>query len=88
MLLLLDLSSGLKLIPPKFFIWSVQRYTHVPLCEYCEFKCTMGHKSHDPCFHKIYMEEEVMTFVAYCTPPHVKSVNVGDCFTLRLWSSL
>jgi len=27
--------------------------------------CTMGHKSHDPCFHKKC--GGVMTFVAYCT---------------------
>jgi len=28
---------------------------------------TVGHKSHDPCFHKKYMEAGVMTLVAYCT---------------------
>jgi len=26
--------------------------------------CTVGHKSHDPCFHKKYMEAGVMTFVS------------------------
>ena len=29
--------------------------------------CTVGHKSHDPCFHKKYTEAGVMTFVAHCT---------------------
>ena len=29
--------------------------------------CTVGHKSHDPWFHKKYMEAGVMTFVAHCT---------------------
>jgi len=29
--------------------------------------CTVGHKSHDPCFHKQYMEAGVMTFVTHCT---------------------
>jgi len=29
--------------------------------------CTVGLKSHDPCFHKKYMEEGVMTFVTHCT---------------------
>ena len=27
----------------------------------------VGHKSHDPCFHKKYMVAGVMTFVAHCT---------------------
>ena len=27
----------------------------------------MAHKSHDPCFHKKYMEAGVMTFAAHCT---------------------
>jgi len=30
-------------------------------------RCTVGHKSHDPCFHKKYMVAGVMTFVAHCT---------------------
>jgi len=30
-------------------------------------ECTMGHKSHDPCSHKKYMEAGVMTFVVHCT---------------------
>jgi len=29
--------------------------------------CAVGHKSHDPCFHKKYMEAGVRTFVAHCT---------------------
>jgi len=29
--------------------------------------CTVAHKSHDPCFHKKYVEAGVMTFVAHCT---------------------
>jgi len=28
---------------------------------------TVGHKSHDPCFHKKYIEEGFMNFVAHCT---------------------
>jgi len=28
---------------------------------------TVGHKSHDPCFHVFLMEAGVMTFVAHCT---------------------
>jgi len=28
---------------------------------------TVGHKSHDPCFHKKYMEAGVMIFVTRCT---------------------
>jgi len=32
-----------------------------------ELYCTVGHKNHDPCFHKKYLEAGVMTFVAYCT---------------------
>jgi len=34
-----------------------------------EFLCTVGHISHDPCFHKKYryMEAGVMTFEAHCT---------------------
>ena len=28
--------------------------------------CTVGHKSHDPCFHKKHMGAGVMTFVAHC----------------------
>jgi len=30
-------------------------------------KYTVGHKSHEPCLHKKYMETWVMTFVAHCT---------------------
>jgi len=30
-------------------------------------KCTVGHKSHDPCFQVFLMEAEVMTFVGHCT---------------------
>jgi len=30
---------------------------------------TVGHKSHDPCFHKKYKEAGVMTFVARCIWP-------------------
>jgi len=29
--------------------------------------CTVGHKSHDPCFHKKYIEAGFMTFVAHFT---------------------
>jgi len=29
--------------------------------------CTVGHKSHDPCFHVFLMEAGVMTFVVFCT---------------------
>jgi len=29
--------------------------------------CTVGHKSHDTCFHVFLMEAGVMTFVAHCT---------------------
>jgi len=29
--------------------------------------CTVGHKSHDLCFHKKYMEAGVMPFVAHST---------------------
>ena len=31
---------------------------------------TVGHESHDPCFHKKYTEAGVMTFVAHCTKTH------------------
>jgi len=43
--------------------------------------CTVGHKSHDPCFHKKYMEVGVMTFVAHSTvydtfkDRHIKQKN-------------
>jgi len=30
-------------------------------------RCTVGHKSHDPCFHVFLMEARVMTFVVNCT---------------------
>jgi len=30
-------------------------------------RCTLGCKSHDPCFHAFLMEARVMTFVANCT---------------------
>ena len=30
-------------------------------------QCTLGHKSHDPCFHIFLMEAGVMTFVDHCT---------------------
>jgi len=47
---------------------------------------TVGHKSHDPCFHKKYMEAGVMTFVAHCTVfrgrPHI--VHETECNDLRL----
>jgi len=29
--------------------------------------CTVGHKSHDPCFNVFLMEARVMTFVAFST---------------------
>jgi len=29
--------------------------------------CTVGHKSHDPCFHVFLIEAGVMTFVTHCT---------------------
>ena len=31
------------------------------------FPCTVGHKNHDPCFHKKYKEAAVMIFVAHRT---------------------
>ena len=34
--------------------------------QFCKY-CTVAHKSHDPCFHKKYMEAGVMTFVTHCT---------------------
>ena len=34
---------------------------------------TVGHKSHDPCFLKKYMEAGVMTFVAHCTRKQLNS---------------
>jgi len=36
--------------------------------------CTGGHKSHDPCFYKKYMEAWVMTFVNHCTFLRSRSV--------------
>jgi len=30
-------------------------------------RSSVGHKSHEPCFHNKYVEAEVMTFVAHCT---------------------
>ena len=30
-------------------------------------KCTVGHKSHEPCFHVSLMEAGIMTFVTHCT---------------------
>jgi len=41
------------------------------------FSCTVGHKSHDPCFHKKYMETGVMTFVAHCTFQLYETTNVN-----------
>ena len=32
-----------------------------------QVRSTVGHKSHDPCFHEKYMETGVMTFVPHCT---------------------
>jgi len=34
---------------------------------------TVGHKSHDPCFHEKYMEVGVMNFEAHCTIVHKSS---------------
>ena len=34
------------------------------------FYCTVGHKSHDPCFHVFLMEIRVMTFVTHCKLIH------------------
>jgi len=50
------------------------------------FQCTVDHKSHDPSFHKKYIESGVMTFVAHCTvqsvPNSVKTKpHFGECFT-------
>jgi len=36
---------------------------------------TVGHKSHDPCFHKKYMVAGVMTFVGHCTSQTNKLIN-------------
>jgi len=43
---------------------SVQYTESMPLSM---LKCTVGHKSHDPCLREKYMEAGVMTFVAHCT---------------------
>jgi len=42
-------------------------------------RCTVGHKSHDLCFHVFLMEARVMTFVANCT----KCVFAIACNCLR-----
>ena len=52
--------------------------THTQLGEFSfQIVCTVGHKSHDPCFHKKYMEASVMTFVVHCT-------DVLHCVTVRV----
>jgi len=35
--------------------------------------CTVGRKSHDPCFHVFFMEARVTTFVAHCTATLMES---------------
>jgi len=37
---------------------------------------TVDHKSHDPCFHKKYLEAGVMTFVAHCTSYPIVNTSV------------
>jgi len=48
--------------------------------------CTVGHKSHDPCFHEKYMEVGVMT----CGPPYtflVPEIYVGNTIEMT-WPSV
>jgi len=44
-------------------------------------KRTMGHKSHDPCFHKKCMKAGVMTFVAHCATGRLFYLDIPDCFS-------
>jgi len=46
--------------------------------------CTVGHKSHDPSFHKKYMESGVMTFVAHCTVEPGWNIRSRRCNVLKL----
>jgi len=39
-------------------------------------KCTVDHKSHDPCLHVFVTEAGIMTFVAHCTS---QSCNYSRC---------
>jgi len=42
----------------------------------------VGHKSHDPFFHKKYMEAGVMTFVTHCTRERVAKWRVNTKFEM------
>ena len=44
---------------------------------------TVGHKSHDSCFHKKYVEVEVMTFAAHCIIP-----KFSDLFSVAIIGSI
>jgi len=58
-------------------IKSAPHHTHVFLRVWMCASCTVAHKSHDPCFHKKYMEAGVMTFAAHCTAtPITGNVNI------------
>ena len=44
-----------------------RRYRNASWAPQAESLCTVGHRSHDPSFHKKYMEAGVVTFVVHCT---------------------
>ena len=54
------------------FVCFMKRYFWGSYCKIVT--CTVGQKSHDPCFHKKYMKAGVTTFVAHCTCPHCRGV--------------
>ena len=52
----------------EFFFWKTWLSIFLLMLIFLfALSCTVGHKIHDPCFHKQYMEAGVTTFVAHCT---------------------
>jgi len=49
--------------------WNTHNPLNPTLSNYVDLLdiCTEGRKSHNPCYHKKYMEAAVMNFVAHCT---------------------
>jgi len=50
--------------------------------------CTVGHKSHDPCFHVFLMEAGVMTFVAHSTMRRVGSKQLSQLCMKYIFTEL
>jgi len=68
--------------PDNSIFLNMQLYLYFP--KYC----TVGHKSHDPCFHKKYMQAGVMTLVVHYTFAYFSSFSqffVKKLKTISYW---